>query len=211
MTLLYSSDNISLISPYVYDRDGLTDGATRYVSFTNRFAFTGDGGREDATDGGGGPPVVAKFTVLQGGRKLQRVYHHRKRHLSRSSSGVDHPPGNALINELGNPDNMFVTENGTVVTSQIGGTAILPCATAKLGMATVSKTQKKKKIVIRTRKDCDQLYVNAMINRLVQENENLYCILLDYEHSEKCNSFTIKCIYIYIIYTYAYHFLGKIF
>lgn len=68
--------------------------------------------------------------------------HHHKRHLSRSSSSAaaadGSPPGNALINELGGPANMFVTENGTVVTSQIGGTAILPCATAKLGTATVS-------------------------------------------------------------------------
>jgi len=71
------------------------------------------------------------------GRKQRRVHHH-KRHLSRSSSAVDYAPGNALINELGNPDNMFVTENGTVVTSQIGGTAILPCATVKPGTATVS-------------------------------------------------------------------------
>lgn len=69
-----------------------------------------------------------------------RVHHH-KRHLSRSSSSVEggeSPPRNSLINELGDPANMFVTENGTVVTSQIGGTAILPCATAKLGTATVS-------------------------------------------------------------------------
>lgn len=68
--------------------------------------------------------------------------HHHKRHLSRSSSSSSaadgSPPGNALINELGSPANMFVTANGTVVTSQIGGTAILPCATAKLGTATVS-------------------------------------------------------------------------
>ncbi|XP_050519925.1 myotilin-like isoform X2 [Daktulosphaira vitifoliae] len=33
---------------------------------------------------------------------------------------------------------MFMTENGTIVTSQIGGTAILPCATTKSGIATVS-------------------------------------------------------------------------
>lgn len=84
--------------------------------------------------------AMAKVTTaaVHGGRK-QRVHHH-KRHLSRfsSSSAVDYPPGNALINELGNPDNMFVTENGTVVTSQIGGSAILPCATTKPGTATVS-------------------------------------------------------------------------
>lgn len=84
--------------------------------------------------------AMAKITTAVGhGSRKQRVHHH-KRHLSRSSSSaaVDYPPGNALINELGNPDSMFVTENGTVVTSQIGGSAILPCATTKLGTATVS-------------------------------------------------------------------------
>ncbi|XP_025406630.1 hemicentin-2-like isoform X2 [Sipha flava] len=107
--------------------------------------FGDGGGEEDGGDtGGGGLPMMSameKITTASGyGGRKQRVHHH-KRHLSRSSSSsaaVHYPPGNALINELGSPDNMFVTENGTVVTSQIGGSAILPCATAKLGTATVS-------------------------------------------------------------------------
>jgi len=82
--------------------------------------------------------ITEMTTVGQENSKKQRVYHH-KRHLSRFSSAVDYPPGNALNNDFENPDKMFVTKNGTVITSQIGGTAILPCATAKIGTATVSK------------------------------------------------------------------------
>lgn len=91
---------------------------------------------DDVRGGGSRVSVVDSAAAADSSRK-QRVHHH-KRHLSKSSSAVDYAPGNALINELGNPDNMFVTENGTVVTSQIGGTAILPCATVKPGTATVS-------------------------------------------------------------------------
>lgn len=99
--------------------------------------LTGD--ERKVSDGSSPTEVAARDTkakVVVAGHRKQRMHH--KRHLSRSSSAADYAPGNALINELGNPDNMFVTENGTVVTSQIGGTAILPCATAKLGTATVS-------------------------------------------------------------------------
>ncbi|KAF0765197.1 Titin [Aphis craccivora] len=91
---------------------------------------------DDVRGSGSRVSVVDSDAVADSSRK-QRVHHH-KRHLSKSSSAVDYAPGNALINELGNPDNMFVTENGTVVTSQIGGTAILPCATVKPGTATAS-------------------------------------------------------------------------
>ncbi|VVC33317.1 Hypothetical protein CINCED_3A001473 [Cinara cedri] len=112
------------------------------ADFEGGGGWGGDGG--GGSDGGDGSHDVAVEAAATGhGSRKQRVHHH-KRHLSRSSSvaaaaAVDYyPPGNALINELGNPENMFVTENGTVVTSQIGGTAILPCATAKLGTATVS-------------------------------------------------------------------------
>lgn len=106
---------------------------------------SGDGAGGGRDGRGHDAPVVAVAAVVasekaatghMAGRR-HRVHHH-KRHLSRPSSAGDYPSGNALINELGSPDNMFVTENGTVVTSQIGGTAILPCATTKLGMATVS-------------------------------------------------------------------------
>lgn len=112
-------------------RFDLTDGSC--------LGFSGVSGEVQADNndaGDGGWPVAAVDSAADTSRK-QRVHHH-KRHLSRSSSAVDYAPGNALINELGNPDNMFVTENGTVVTSQIGGTAILPCATVKPGTATVS-------------------------------------------------------------------------
>jgi len=111
------------------------------IRLTVPFTFSGVSGivqadKNDVRDGGSPVAVVDLAAVADSSRK-QRV-HHQKRHLSRSSSAVDYAPGNALINELGNPDNMFVTENGTVVTSQIGGTAILPCATVKPGTATVS-------------------------------------------------------------------------
>jgi len=110
------------------------------MGLTDVFGFSGVSGEvqadnNDARDGGS--PVVAVDLAAADSSRKQRVHHH-KRHLSRSSSAVDYAPGNALINELGNPDNMFVTENGTVETSQIGGTAILPCATVKPGTATVS-------------------------------------------------------------------------
>jgi len=112
------------------------------IRLTNSFAFSGVGGggvRADNDDvrGGGSRVSVVDSAAAAGSSRKQRVHHH-KRHLSKSSSAVGYAPGNALINELGNPDNMFVTENGTVVTSQIGGTAILPCATVKPGTATVS-------------------------------------------------------------------------
>jgi hypothetical protein len=111
------------------------------IRLTKPFAFSDVGGGRVQADnddvrGGSREAVVDSAATADSSRK-QRVHHH-KRHLSRSSSAVDYAPGNALINELENPDNMFVTENGTVVTSQIGGTAILPCATVKPGTATVS-------------------------------------------------------------------------
>ncbi|XP_025190667.1 uncharacterized protein LOC112591167 [Melanaphis sacchari] len=103
------------------------------------FGVDGDGIQADNDDvrGGSSRVAVVDSAATADSNRKQRVHHH-KRHLSRSSSAVDYAQGNALINELGNPDNMFVTENGTVVTSQIGGTAILPCATIKPGTATVS-------------------------------------------------------------------------
>lgn len=72
--------------------------------------------------------------------KRQSKVHH-KRYLSKPmSSGISDHLGNGLINEIDKPDKMFMTENGTLVTSQIGGTAILPCATTKVGIATVSSS-----------------------------------------------------------------------
>ncbi|XP_050525529.1 uncharacterized protein LOC126896634 [Daktulosphaira vitifoliae] len=70
--------------------------------------------------------------------KRQLKVHH-KRHLSKTlSAGADYHLGNDLINDVDSPNNMFMTKNGTIVTSQIGGTVILPCATTKSGIATVS-------------------------------------------------------------------------
>ncbi|XP_050519922.1 uncharacterized protein LOC126893600 isoform X1 [Daktulosphaira vitifoliae] len=70
--------------------------------------------------------------------KRQLKVHH-KRHLSKTlSAGAGYHLGNDLINDVDSSNNMFMTENGTIVTSQIGGTAILPCATTKSGIATVS-------------------------------------------------------------------------
>lgn len=72
--------------------------------------------------------IVSEITFFPTSRKIRSYRSRSKEHL----------PENSIANEASRALNIFLTENSTRVTAQIGGTARLPCEVRKSNNVVVS-------------------------------------------------------------------------
>lgn len=72
--------------------------------------------------------IVSEITLFPTSRKIRSYRSRAKEHL----------PENSIANDASRAFNIFLTENSTRVTAQIGGTARLPCEVRKSNNVVVS-------------------------------------------------------------------------